>query len=152
MCRVNNDLQTRANYIIINTVSSESKFQWQFPVAIQLFPAGLLLIGMFFLPETPRFLMTQRVGILFLSRHVAPADFSHVEIRPSGADFISPTKAPQGSRIHSMGTIADQRTDRIRGKHPWTQYPLGSVSTVIWKQGSFEASRPWTCATGNSPS
>ncbi|ORY76871.1 and other transporter-domain-containing protein [Leucosporidium creatinivorum] len=36
-----------------------SKFQWQFPVIVQLFPAALLGIGMFFVPETPRFLMMQ---------------------------------------------------------------------------------------------
>ena len=38
------------------------KFQWQFPIIVQLFPAALLGIGMFFVPETPRFLMMQGVS------------------------------------------------------------------------------------------
>ncbi|KAH8832407.1 general substrate transporter [Flagelloscypha sp. PMI_526] len=48
------------NYIIVHTVKSGSKFQWQFPCAIQLFPAAIMLVGMFFIPETPRFLMMKK--------------------------------------------------------------------------------------------
>jgi MFS family permease len=51
----------RTNYIIVHTVKSGSKFQWQFPCAIQLFPAAIMLVGMFFIPETPRFLMMKKV-------------------------------------------------------------------------------------------
>lgn len=34
-----------------------SQFQWRFPLAFQTFPAMLLLVGMFFLPESPRYLI-----------------------------------------------------------------------------------------------
>lgn len=35
------------------------QFQWQFPIAVQLFPAAILGVAMFFIPETPRFLMSK---------------------------------------------------------------------------------------------
>lgn len=37
----------------------ESTEQWRIPVAIQLIPGGLMLIGLFFLTESPRWLMKQ---------------------------------------------------------------------------------------------
>lgn len=37
----------------------ESTRQWRIPVAIQLVPGGLMLIGLFFLKESPRWLMKQ---------------------------------------------------------------------------------------------
>ena len=40
---------------------NSSQFQWRFPLAFQTVPAFLLLVGMFFLPESPRYLVeTQR--------------------------------------------------------------------------------------------
>jgi len=46
------------NYGVAATLPA-NKFQWQFPVAVQLFPAALLAVGMLFVPETPRFLMSK---------------------------------------------------------------------------------------------
>jgi hypothetical protein len=78
----------RANYIISRTVSDENKFQWQFPLAVQLIPAGLLAIVMFVVPgtnsasisrlvtlnyesvETPRFLITKKVGLPMLHQFI----------------------------------------------------------------------------------
>ncbi|KAJ6145398.1 hypothetical protein N7470_009293 [Penicillium chermesinum] len=37
----------------------EGTSQWRIPVAIQLVPGGLMLIGLFFLKESPRWLMTK---------------------------------------------------------------------------------------------
>lgn len=34
-----------------------SQFQWRFPLAFQTFPAIMLLVGMVFLPESPRYLI-----------------------------------------------------------------------------------------------
>lgn len=34
-----------------------SEFQWRFPLAFQVIPALILAIGMFFLPESPRYLI-----------------------------------------------------------------------------------------------
>ncbi|KAL4958432.1 general substrate transporter [Aspergillus filifer] len=42
------------NYAINRTVSSTRMAQWQIPLGIQLLPGGLLLAGIFFCPETPR--------------------------------------------------------------------------------------------------
>ncbi len=42
------------NYAINRTVSSARMAQWQIPLGIQLLPGGLLLAGVFFCPESPR--------------------------------------------------------------------------------------------------
>ncbi|EXJ78918.1 quinate permease [Capronia epimyces CBS 606.96] len=42
----------------ISTTMAESHTQWLIPFAIQLIPGGLLTVGAFFLPETPRWLIT----------------------------------------------------------------------------------------------
>ena len=46
------------NYGMIKTLPS-SQEQWLTPFAIQLVPAGILLIGSLFLKETPRWLFTK---------------------------------------------------------------------------------------------
>ncbi|CEJ56269.1 Putative Function: high affinity glucose transporter (Precursor) [Penicillium brasilianum] len=37
--------------------SDSSQFQWRFPLAFQVVPASVLVIGMIFLPESPRYLI-----------------------------------------------------------------------------------------------
>lgn len=44
------------NYGVAKHIASSTK-QWRIPVAIQLIPGGLMLIGLFFLKESPRWLM-----------------------------------------------------------------------------------------------
>jgi MFS family permease len=46
------------NYGVALHISPSTK-QWRIPVAIQLIPGGFLLIGLFFLKESPRWLMKQ---------------------------------------------------------------------------------------------
>lgn len=38
-------------------VPDSSQFQWRFPLAFQVVPALILVIGMVFVPESPRFLV-----------------------------------------------------------------------------------------------
>ncbi|KAL2823867.1 general substrate transporter [Aspergillus cavernicola] len=42
------------NYAINRTVSPTTMSQWQIPLGLQLLPGGLLLAGIFWCPETPR--------------------------------------------------------------------------------------------------
>lgn len=42
------------NYIVNQTISSESKTQWIIPLGLQLLPGVMLLAGLFWCPETPR--------------------------------------------------------------------------------------------------
>lgn len=46
------------NYGVALHIKPSTK-QWRIPVAIQLIPGGFLLIGLFFLKESPRWLMKQ---------------------------------------------------------------------------------------------
>lgn len=46
------------NYGMIKTIAADQE-QWLIPFAIQLIPAGILLIGSLFLKETPRWLFTK---------------------------------------------------------------------------------------------
>lgn len=45
-------------YIVLRTTSGS--VQWRLPVAVQLIPAGLSLIGFFLLKETPRFVVKSK--------------------------------------------------------------------------------------------
>ncbi|KAK6509241.1 hypothetical protein TWF481_003999 [Arthrobotrys musiformis] len=42
------------NYIVNRTISSDTKTQWLIPLGLQLLPGCLLLCGIFWCPETPR--------------------------------------------------------------------------------------------------
>ncbi|KAF4201653.1 hypothetical protein CNMCM8927_001296 [Aspergillus lentulus] len=42
------------NYAINRTISSSLRSQWQVPLGLQLLPGGLLLAGVFWCPESPR--------------------------------------------------------------------------------------------------
>lgn len=44
------------NYGIESTLES-NRFQWQLPVFVQFFPAAILMIGIFWVPESPRWLL-----------------------------------------------------------------------------------------------
>ncbi|KAL1893696.1 hypothetical protein Cpir12675_003996 [Ceratocystis pirilliformis] len=46
------------NYGVDRTLASSHK-QWLIPIAVQLIPAGLLLIGALFIPESPRWLFSK---------------------------------------------------------------------------------------------
>lgn len=43
----------------VNTTMAPSKSQWLIPFAVQLIPGGLLLVGAFFIPESPRWLFSK---------------------------------------------------------------------------------------------
>jgi hypothetical protein len=47
------------NYIVNRTIPQEKMAQWQVPLGLQLLPGGLLLLGIFWCPETPRWYAKQ---------------------------------------------------------------------------------------------
>lgn len=56
--------------------------QWRIPVAIQLIPGGLMLIGLFFLKESPRWLMNQ-------GRHdEAHASLAYIRNEPAESESV----------------------------------------------------------------
>ncbi|KAF2814490.1 quinate permease [Mytilinidion resinicola] len=56
--------------------------QWRIPVAIQLIPGGFMLIGLFFLKESPRWLMKQ-------GRHdEAAASLAHIRCEEPGSEEV----------------------------------------------------------------
>lgn len=66
------------NYGVNNTMAP-SHSQWLIPFAVQLIPAGLLLIGALFIPESPRWLFQkgqrgQATKILCWMRNLEPTD------------------------------------------------------------------------------
>ncbi|CEJ61434.1 hypothetical protein PMG11_09969 [Penicillium brasilianum] len=49
------------NYGSLLNISSKSNAQWQVPCGVQAFPGVILLVGLFFLPESPRWLASKNM-------------------------------------------------------------------------------------------
>lgn len=47
------------NYLVNRTISTSKMAQWQVPLGLQLLPGALLLLGIFWCPETPRWYAKQ---------------------------------------------------------------------------------------------
>jgi sugar porter (SP) family MFS transporter len=102
------------NYALIETMPASHK-QWLIPFAIQLIPAGLLFIGVFFLKESPRWLLAndrreQAVRNLswirklskddaYIQDEINGMDVEHERHRQAiGSGFLAPFRALFGSR------------------------------------------------------
>lgn len=48
-----------ASWIAFACLYADSSLQWRFPIAVQIFFSGLVLLLCFFIPETPRWLVSQ---------------------------------------------------------------------------------------------
>ncbi|TWU72904.1 hypothetical protein ED733_004546 [Metarhizium rileyi] len=100
----------------VNTTMASSHSQWLIPFAVQLIPAGLLLLGCSFIPESPRWLFSkgereQAMKVLCWMRQLQPTDIYIVEEvsyideeteryrREVGAGFWKPFLALKQKRI-----------------------------------------------------
>ncbi len=100
----------------VNTTMAPSHSQWLIPFAVQLIPAGLLLIGAVFIPESPRWLFSkgkreQATSVLCWMRNLEPTDtYIREEIgyideefdrfnREVGSGFWRPFRALKEKRI-----------------------------------------------------
>ena len=118
----------------VNTTMAPSQSQWLIPFAVQLIPAGLLFVGTFFIPESPRWLFSkdrreEAMENLCWMRKLAPSDVYIVEEvnyideeqerfrREVGGGFWKPFRALKERRIQwrfILGALALCLPKRLR--------------------------------------
>ncbi|KAK5713620.1 hypothetical protein LTR15_011320 [Elasticomyces elasticus] len=121
------------NYGLTQTMAPSHK-QWIIPFAVQLIPAGVLLIGTFFLKESPRWLITnnkreQALKNLSWIRNLHPDDLYIVE----EVAFIDAALDEQASTIG----IGFWKPFKAVGRNPTVQWRffLGGM-LFLWQNGS----------------
>lgn len=71
------------NYGMTIHIPASSDKQWQIPLGIQIIPGGMLLLGMFFMPESPRWLMKKgrhdRAGEILSHVRNLPVDHEYIQ-------------------------------------------------------------------------
>ncbi|CAI6026389.1 unnamed protein product [Clonostachys chloroleuca] len=121
------------NYAVSRTIAPSHK-QWFIPFAIQLVPAGILVIGALLTDESPRWLMTngkREQGIKVLSRlRNLPADHPYLQEEISQID--------QGIEMQAqtigLGFYAPFKEAKRNKSMQWRLFLAGSL--FFWQNGS----------------
>lgn len=120
-------------YGVTNTVPSSHK-QWIIPFAVQLIPSGLLLIGAFFIRESPRWLASkgrreEAVQNLCWVRNLDAGDIYILEEMTAIDTALELQNSHEGSSfIHPFKVVAKNKS------YQWRLF-LG-VSLFFWQNGS----------------
>ncbi|KAI0473411.1 general substrate transporter [Xylariaceae sp. FL0804] len=117
----------------VNTTLPASRTQWLIPVAVQLIPAGLLFLGAFWLPESPRWLFAagrrdEALRNLCWLRRLRPDDLYLVEEVGSVDADLERYRREVGAGF--WGPFAALRQRRVQ----W-RFFLGSM-LFLWQNGS----------------
>ncbi|KAJ5294153.1 hypothetical protein N7508_008974 [Penicillium antarcticum] len=129
-----------------------SQFQWRFPLAFQVVPALILVIGMFFLPESPRYLIeTERYTEARRILHRLHSDGSNdawIEAEYSGIyTAIEAEKHLLAPGWLAMFTVPQWRTRLLHGVavQVFTQMTginvIGYYQTIMYKSLGITGSR-----------
>ncbi|KAJ5577564.1 uncharacterized protein N7459_006528 [Penicillium hispanicum] len=112
-----------------------SQFQWRFPLAFQFIPASILGIGMFFLPESPRYLI-EKGRYAEAMRELRKLHFDGSNEEWIGTEYNEIRRTIESEKAVAAPGWMPMFTPRTRRASPFTQMTgvnvIGYYQTIMY--------------------
>ncbi|KAI9280792.1 general substrate transporter [Sporodiniella umbellata] len=129
-----------AFWIGYGTFSIKSDAAWRIPLGIQLIPGILLILGIYFIPESPRWLIYRdqpHQGLQILADLRSQGDTQQVEVRMEFTSILQEVQFDRMAYRHRFLSLFKKGTDNFRkrtllglGIHTFTQ--LSGINAILF--------------------
>lgn len=128
-----------AFWIGYGTFHIEGEKSWRIPLGIQIIPGGLLFLGIYFVPESPRWLIykdRQTEALEILAQLRSHGNKSHVDVRMEFTSIVQDVSFDRMAYKHRYSSLLTKGIDNNRkrlllgmGVHIFSQ--LSGINAIL---------------------